>query len=509
MNSTKHQFHRSSSMPMQIGRSASANLVDDAEKRINEEIKQLVQDIRRIGTTYPSPAPYVLFGELFDDEFVQQYYEALLGTLKAAKKRGIIRFKGQMLLKGMHDNVVVSIVNESPPSPIDIHNTNSSRKMPFRSSASSVMSTAVTPKDERIDTIVEGESVSGGKEEEQPPESKVTAEASAPLSVSRAENTNEQQNPGETENSFTVSEVSNTPNLSSSSKFTFASPDREQAEQKKQCKQSSNSGKGHGNWRPAPWRQQRPHSTTSASSYRTNPIKKDDKRRLSAPIPDGRSGDGDVDVCSVPEDVALKPPPISSSRGSGNSGLSKAAMAALGGNPSSTKHSATKASAARRFLRSRKNESASVSNNSGYGDGRGKEGDTDSIGGSSTTSFGAASIASAPAHVMRAGDNNYNPSSYHRPTYSQSSSATHLQKIESRLDEEIGQLLIDIKRVGTNPGEPNVAFGELFEDDDVQNYYEALVGTLKSAKRRGVVTFKGQMLLKGMHDNVLIEIVNP
>lgn len=32
-----------------------------------------------------------------------------MGTLKSAKKRGLIDFKGQMLLKGMHDNVVITI----------------------------------------------------------------------------------------------------------------------------------------------------------------------------------------------------------------------------------------------------------------------------------------------------------------------------------------------------------------------------------------------------------------
>merc|ERR1712071_481267 len=52
------------------------------------------------------------FGELFDDEQVEQYYEALVGTLKSAKKRGLISFKGQMLLKGAHDNVVISLVGE-------------------------------------------------------------------------------------------------------------------------------------------------------------------------------------------------------------------------------------------------------------------------------------------------------------------------------------------------------------------------------------------------------------
>jgi hypothetical protein len=69
----------------------------------------------------------------------------------------------------------------------------------------------------------------------------------------------------------------------------------------------------------------------------------------------------------------------------------------------------------------------------------------------------------------------------------------------------VAQLLVDIRRIG-EPGEPHVLFGDLFDDDQVANYYEALVGTLKSAKKRGLIEFKGQMLLKGPHDKVKITI---
>ena len=40
-----------------------------------------------------------------------QYYEALVGTLKAANRKGLIKFKGQMLFKGMHDGVQIDIAN--------------------------------------------------------------------------------------------------------------------------------------------------------------------------------------------------------------------------------------------------------------------------------------------------------------------------------------------------------------------------------------------------------------
>ena len=67
-------------------------------------------DIRRLGEV---DAPNVTFGALFDDDDVQQYYEALVGTLKCAKKRGLIDYKGILLLKGVSDNVVISIKQEN------------------------------------------------------------------------------------------------------------------------------------------------------------------------------------------------------------------------------------------------------------------------------------------------------------------------------------------------------------------------------------------------------------
>ena len=58
---------------------------------------------------------------------------------------------------------------------------------------------------------------------------------------------------------------------------------------------------------------------------------------------------------------------------------------------------------------------------------------------------------------------------------------THTHK-QNRLDEECAQLVIDIRRIGVQ-GQPCVSFGDLFDDDEVSNYYEALVGTLKAAKK--------------------------
>mmetsp|Transcript_19618 Transcript_19618/g.42023 ORF Transcript_19618/g.42023 Transcript_19618/m.42023 type:complete len:109 (+) Transcript_19618:206-532(+) len=93
-------------------RNTSASIVDEVENRLKHELEQLVKDIWRVG----DPAePQVPFGQLFDDDDVQQHYEGLAATLKAAKKRGIVTYKSPILLKGAHDKVMVNLVDKSPP----------------------------------------------------------------------------------------------------------------------------------------------------------------------------------------------------------------------------------------------------------------------------------------------------------------------------------------------------------------------------------------------------------
>ena len=74
------------------------------------------------------------------------------------------------------------------------------------------------------------------------------------------------------------------------------------------------------------------------------------------------------------------------------------------------------------------------------------------------------------------------------------------------MKEEMEQLLTDIKRIGES-GEPYVEFGDLFDDEEVANYYEALVGTLKAAKKKGLINYEGQFLLKGFTNKVIISII--
>jgi len=91
-----------------ISRSNSAKELDKYGKRVNSEIAHLISDIRRIN---PKGSQYCKFGELFTDPIVEQYYEALVGTMKAAKKRGLITFPGQILLFPMHNSVEISILD--------------------------------------------------------------------------------------------------------------------------------------------------------------------------------------------------------------------------------------------------------------------------------------------------------------------------------------------------------------------------------------------------------------
>ncbi|CAK9205109.1 unnamed protein product, partial [Sphagnum troendelagicum] len=72
------------------------------------------------------------------------------------------------------------------------------------------------------------------------------------------------------------------------------------------------------------------------------------------------------------------------------------------------------------------------------------------------------------------------------------------------VDEEIGRLKEEIMRLGLpqSDGSVSVKFGTLFNDERCANLFEALVGTLRAAKKRKIVKFDAEMLFQGMHDNV-------
>mmetsp|Transcript_61072 Transcript_61072/g.149520 ORF Transcript_61072/g.149520 Transcript_61072/m.149520 type:complete len:231 (-) Transcript_61072:1166-1858(-) len=101
---------------------------------------------------------------------------------------------------------------------------------------------------------------------------------------------------------------------------------------------------------------------------------------------------------------------------------------------------------------------------------------------------------------------NLDPKLARNATRHVTSSLEVLSQHGERMDAEISQLLKDIYRIG-EPGSPTVTFGQLFDDEHVANYYEALVGTLKAARKKGLITYEGQVLLKGINDDVVITAV--
>ncbi|KAM4866184.1 costars family protein ABRACL isoform 1-T1 [Thomomys bottae] len=68
------------------------------------------------------------------------------------------------------------------------------------------------------------------------------------------------------------------------------------------------------------------------------------------------------------------------------------------------------------------------------------------------------------------------------------------------VDHEVNLLVEEIHRLGSKnaDGQLSVKFGVLFRDDKCANLFEALVGTLKAAKRRKIVTYPGELLLQAI-----------
>ncbi|TPX62393.1 hypothetical protein PhCBS80983_g00586 [Powellomyces hirtus] len=80
------------------------------------------------------------------------------------------------------------------------------------------------------------------------------------------------------------------------------------------------------------------------------------------------------------------------------------------------------------------------------------------------------------------------------------------------VDQEIELLKREITRLGTKDpatGTICVKFGKLVRDDDCANIFEAIVGTLRAAKKRKVVAFDGEILMQGPHDNVDVVLLQP
>ncbi|GFN93090.1 costars family protein abracl [Plakobranchus ocellatus] len=77
---------------------------------VEHEVNLLVEEINRLGKPGPEGKMQVTFGELFNDDRCANIFEALVGTLRAAKRKKIISYDGELLLQGVHDNVVIYLL---------------------------------------------------------------------------------------------------------------------------------------------------------------------------------------------------------------------------------------------------------------------------------------------------------------------------------------------------------------------------------------------------------------
>ncbi|KAL8541781.1 hypothetical protein ACS0TY_002874 [Phlomoides rotata] len=76
---------------------------------VDEEVERLKEEIKRLGKPQPDGSYTVTFGVLFNDDRCANIFEALVGTLRAAKKRKILTYDGELLLQGVHDNVEINL----------------------------------------------------------------------------------------------------------------------------------------------------------------------------------------------------------------------------------------------------------------------------------------------------------------------------------------------------------------------------------------------------------------
>ncbi|KAM8726017.1 costars family protein ABRACL [Acanthopagrus latus] len=77
---------------------------------VAHEVELLVQEIQRLGSKNADGQVTVKFGVLFNDDRCANIFEALVGTLRAAKRKKIVSYQGELLLQGVHDDVEVVLL---------------------------------------------------------------------------------------------------------------------------------------------------------------------------------------------------------------------------------------------------------------------------------------------------------------------------------------------------------------------------------------------------------------
>lgn len=84
----------------------------DGKMNVEHEVELLVGEIKRLGTQNPDGQYVVTFGTLFADDKCANLFEALVGTLKAAKRKKIVKYDAEILLQGVHDGVEITLLKD-------------------------------------------------------------------------------------------------------------------------------------------------------------------------------------------------------------------------------------------------------------------------------------------------------------------------------------------------------------------------------------------------------------
>eukprot|EP00823_Brevimastigomonas_motovehiculus_P001701 TRINITY_DN1231_c0_g1_i1.p1 TRINITY_DN1231_c0_g1~~TRINITY_DN1231_c0_g1_i1.p1 ORF type:complete len:110 (+),score=34.68 TRINITY_DN1231_c0_g1_i1:54-383(+) len=77
---------------------------------VDKEVNLLVEQIGKLGTE-SKEGVVVKYGKLFKE--TADIFEALAGTMRAAKKRGLIKYQGELLLSPTHDNLDIILLKKN------------------------------------------------------------------------------------------------------------------------------------------------------------------------------------------------------------------------------------------------------------------------------------------------------------------------------------------------------------------------------------------------------------
>eukprot|EP00184_Porphyridium_aerugineum_P004262 CAMPEP_0184700004 /NCGR_PEP_ID=MMETSP0313-20130426/7348_1 /TAXON_ID=2792 /ORGANISM="Porphyridium aerugineum, Strain SAG 1380-2" /LENGTH=90 /DNA_ID=CAMNT_0027159299 /DNA_START=39 /DNA_END=311 /DNA_ORIENTATION=- len=83
--------------------------------KVEEEIKEVIHYIKTKGKQNDKGQYFITFGEFFKAPEIEQSLENPFATLKAAKKRGVLTFEGEMLWQGQHDHVQLILLKDTVP----------------------------------------------------------------------------------------------------------------------------------------------------------------------------------------------------------------------------------------------------------------------------------------------------------------------------------------------------------------------------------------------------------